>query len=386
MAALIIELLRQKIGLDSTAIGTFPVLAAIKQRMAAVNITNEQSYYDYLTRSAEELQALIEAVVVPETWFYRDREPFLFLQGFVQKNHLQRRHLPWRILSLPCSTGEEPYSIAIALLEAGLLPYQFTIDAVDVSYRALEKAKTGIYTKNSFRGTDPQLIDLYFTVVNDSYQLLDQVKKQVNFQYGNILQFQRVNYYDIIFCRNLLIYLDRESRGKALHNLHKAMTNDGLLFVGHSEVGCLTESNFVLGGSVKAFVFRKLSPQLPSPAISTPLLPPPPIPSPAVTTPQLLEEARRKADQNELKAALSLCQTYLQNHPLDENAHTLLGEIYQAQGNPQQAIECYQKALYINPHHYPALVHLLLLKQQSGDAEGVKVLQQRIDRLAKEKM
>ncbi|MFN3360172.1 MAG: CheR family methyltransferase [Pseudanabaenaceae cyanobacterium] len=270
MTTPILELLREKIGLDSSTIGTAPIVAAIKQRMTAVNVTDARDYYNLLQRSPAELQALIEAVVVPETWFYRDREPFLFLQSFVQREHLQRQRLPWRVLSLPCATGEEPYSLAIALLEAGLLPYQFTIDAVDVSYRALEKAKAGIYTKNSFRGTDPQIIDRYFTFVNDTYQLLDTIKRQVNFQYGNILQFQKVNYYDIVFCRNLLIYLDRDSRAKALQNLHRAMTNNGLLFVGHSEAGCLSVINFVLAGSVKSFFFRKSKPPLSPP----PVLPP----------------------------------------------------------------------------------------------------------------
>ncbi|MFN3361484.1 MAG: tetratricopeptide repeat protein, partial [Pseudanabaenaceae cyanobacterium] len=100
--------------------------------------------------------------------------------------------------------------------------------------------------------------------------------------------------------------------------------------------------------------------------------------------PDLLAEAQRQADNNNFATALHLCQTYLQDQPLDAHAHTLLGEIYQAQNNIQQAMESYQKALYINPNHYAALVHLMLLKQQLGDSEGAKVLARRIERLTKE--
>lgn len=386
MQAHIEVLLRQKIGLDATTIGSSTISLAIKQRMQTIGMVDINEYYLLLQRSVQEWQLLVETVVIPETWFLRDKEPFSFLQEFIKREYLKQRQKLWRILSIPCSTGEEPYSIAISLLEAGLLSHQFTIDAFDVSYRSLEKAKTAIYTKNSFRGVHNEVIDRYFRLQNQSYQLKEIIKNQVNFNYGNILEFNRFNSYDIIFCRNLLIYFDRDNRLKAIDNLTKSLSPEGLLFIGHSESGCLIDSCFVGAGNPKAFVFRKANRIAPiSPMVKVSPGPKPDVVTEKVKPSQesLLQEAQTKANNNDFINAASLCQEYIKQNPLDSDAHTLLGEIYQAQGELQTAMQFYQKALYLNPTHYAALVHLMLIKQQQGDRSGALILQQRIDRLGK---
>jgi len=389
MQAHIELLLRQKIGLDAKTIGSSTISLAIKQRMQTIGINDIKEYCLLLQQTSQEWQLLIEVIVIPETWFLRDKEPFLFLQEFIKKEYLKQRQKLWRILSIPCSTGEEPYSIAISLLEAGLLGHQFTIDAFDVSYRSLEKAKMGIYTKNSFRGVNNDVIDRYFDLQSQGYELKEMIKRQVKFSYGNILEFNSLNNYDIAFCRNLLIYFDRGSRAKAIDNLAKALTEKGLLFIGHSESGCLIDSPFVGAGHPKAFVFRKenrasAKPTKPTIVKTSPSPPPVVVAEKEKTTEaSLLKQAQTKADNNDFSNALTLCQTYIKQNPLDSDAHTLLGEIYQAQGEIQTAMGCYQKALYLNPNQYSALVHLMLIKQQLGDRAGALILQQRIDRLAK---
>ncbi len=374
-------LLRQKIGLDPTTIGSSTITLAIKQRMQAIEISDINEYYSLLQRSRQELQLLIEAVVIPETWFLRNKEAFLFLQEFIQKEHIKQRQKVWRVLSIPCSTGEEPYSIAISLLEAGLLAHHFTIDAFDISYRSLEKARLGIYTNKSFRGVENEFIDRYFHHQPFGYELKEIIKTKVNFNYGNILELKYFNSYDIAFCRNLLIYFDQENRTKAIDNLAQALKPEGLLFIGHSESGCLLNTSFVTVGNPKAFAFRKEH--------TTPIKTLPPEVPPLVTetkTPMmeesLLKQAQIRADKNDFINALSLCQEHIKQTPLDSDAHNLMGEIYQAQGEISMAIQSFQKALYLNPKHYPALVHLMLIKQQQGDISGAMILKQRIDRLA----
>jgi len=250
---------------------------------------------------------------------------------------------------------------------------------MDISYRSLDRARQGIYGQNSFRGVDKDILQHYFRPYAQGYELQEMIKSKVQFSYGNLLQFKAFQEYDIIFCRNLLIYLDRDTRTQAIANLARALTPDGLLFVGHSEAGCLMNTVFVSAGPAKAFVFRRHQPTpAPMPVV------PQPSPSVKVVAPPpecLLAQAQLKANQNDLVSALSLCQAYLQAHPLDSSAHTLLGEIYQAQGEIAQAMQCYQKALYLDPVHYSALVHLMLLKQEQGDRAGAMILQQRIDRL-----
>ena len=104
---------------------------------------------------SDEQQALIEAVIVPETWFFRYPESFATLAKLASKRLAAINNMrALRILSLPCSTGEEPYSIAMALLDAGLKPHQFKVDGMDVSPLSVEKARRALYGKNSFRGQD----------------------------------------------------------------------------------------------------------------------------------------------------------------------------------------------------------------------------------------
>src|SRR5262249_46449070 len=105
-----------------------------------------------LKASRKAFDLFLEQVLVPETWFFRYPDAYQYLKRWARQQIATRKHL--RILSVPCSTGEEPYSIAIALFDAGLTPQQFTIDAADISSNALKKAQAGIYTNNSFRGTD----------------------------------------------------------------------------------------------------------------------------------------------------------------------------------------------------------------------------------------
>src|SRR5919199_6211265 len=127
MAQATIEaLLGKKIGLDASTIGSSKITRAIESRRLACGVPDLQSYLQLLQTSPQELEELIENVIVPETWFFRDRKPFDFLGRYVISEWLPNpKNRSLRILSLPCCTGEEPYSIAITLIEAGLPPTQF---------------------------------------------------------------------------------------------------------------------------------------------------------------------------------------------------------------------------------------------------------------------
>ena len=134
------SLLRKAIGLDTNTIGSSAIDRAVRERAAACKLADARAYSELVNRSGPELQELIEAVVVPETWFFRDREAFAALVGMTQQDWLAAHpEGVFRVLSLPCSTGEEPYSAAMALLDAGFPRDRFQIDAVDVSMRAIAK-------------------------------------------------------------------------------------------------------------------------------------------------------------------------------------------------------------------------------------------------------
>ncbi|HUP90907.1 MAG TPA: protein-glutamate O-methyltransferase CheR, partial [Solimonas sp.] len=252
------QLLKKAMGLDSQSIGSPTVERAVESRQRALRIADAQVYWDKVSTDEAELQELIEAVVVPETWFFRDREAFAALAGTVLPEWL-RSHPGgvMRLLSLPCSSGEEPFSIAMALLDAGLAPERFAIDAVDISARALEIAQRGLYSPNSFRGEVLGFRDRHFEPTPHGHKVSDAVRQQVRFRQGNIFSPNAGELYDVVFCRNLLIYFDRPVQDRAVKVIEKMLTAKGFLFVGPSETSLLGSHNFTSARWPLAFAFRK---------------------------------------------------------------------------------------------------------------------------------
>ncbi|NES98106.1 MAG: chemotaxis protein [Desertifilum sp. SIO1I2] len=398
-------LLQTKMGLDANLGGRSAIALRIQERMRQCNLTEIEDYSRLVAASVEELDTLVESVVVPETWFFRDRESYNRLTQFIKQEWLpQHRNRTLRILSVPCSTGEEPYSIAIALLEAGLTPQQFTIDAVDISKQALNQAQRGIYVPYSFRTPIPTLQSQYFQLTPEGYQLQPSIKNLVNFHQGNLVEpqfFYRHPPYHVIFCRNLLIYLVQSARVQAVQNLDRLLAPNGLLFVGSSEMRQINVSDYTPVNHPLAFAFRKLTPPSaaspsptqrypvskktllpPTPPRDVPPPPPPPKPSSSPSPPETqLETAQKLADDGQLNRATQLCETYLSRHPTSAEAYTLLGQIYQAVGEDTKAEQSFVKAVYLNPNQSEALLHLALLKENAGDLKGAQLLRQRLQRL-----
>ena len=440
--AAIEALLRQKIGLDALTVGSNTITRAVNRRMADCGLTDANVYFAKLQTSATELEELIETVVIPETWFFRDREPFVFLSGYAVSEWLPKNPgRTLRVLSLPCSTGEEPYSIAIALLEAGLNPRNFSIDAADISKVAIKKADRAVYGKNSFRDKNLDFRDRYFTGLGgDIYQLNDLVRGKVNFIQGNILDsYFLVNQipYDVIFCRNVLIYFDEAGRIQTVQLLNRLLKKTGILFLGHSESGQKLPNQFVSVRHSLAFAYRKTdipdsqqvqvkqeltnininstrvreykrtehsdnvrSYKLPSlnskSSIShqkylrdggnsqiLPIRAIEPIADGGKSASADLDRARRLADRGQLQEAAKLCETYLSQNRTNPDAYVLLGQVYQATGDRQQAEQSFQKATYLKPDHYEGLIHLALLKEERGDVVGAAMIRQRIQRIEK---
>ena len=221
--ARIAALLKEKMGLDAESIGVASVERAVRERLVARGLNDPQAYWEQLVTFEQELQELIEAVVIPETWFFRDPEAFAALVRVVREEWLAKHAEDvLRILSLPCSTGEEPFSMAMALLDGGLPPPRFHIDAIDISTRAIAWAEQGVYGKNSFRAKDLGFRDRYFEPVERGYRLNDGVRRQVHFRHGNLLSagwLHGAHRYDAIFCRNVLIYFDRATQCRAIEVL-----------------------------------------------------------------------------------------------------------------------------------------------------------------------
>lgn len=372
-------MLRQKIGLDANSIGSKAIAYAIEQCRLRCGLPTVEDYYNHLKHSSEELNALIETVVVPETWFFRDREPFVYLKHWIKTEWDQSTLL--RVLTAPCSTGEEPYSIAITLLESGLSTKQFQIDAIDISQVALEKAKRATYTKRAFRG-ETAINPAYFQAVDDRYQARSHIRQTVQFVRKNLLEPHSLlgQQYHIIFCRNLLIYLDESARSQLIKSLDEALSFSGLLFVGSAETLQISFENYQPISHPAAFAYRKVKPPLPIPLKELLVPSPKPKPIPLVASSNL-EEAKQLLNRGQLIEAAQRCEAHLAVDRTNANAYLLLGKICQELNQPQQAEQAFQKAIYLNPNFYDALIELAVLKEQQGDISTATRLKARVQRL-----
>lgn len=387
-------ILKQKLGLDANSVGSRIIARAIAQRRTACQIADDAAYLALVQSSPQELNQLIEAVVIPETWFFRDQGAFAALQEYAETQRICHPQQRMKLLSLPCSTGEEPYSIAITLLKAGFTPDQFQIDAIDVSQQALAKAERAIYSQKSFRGNSLAECDRYFQQTNDSYAVRAEIRKTINFIHGNILQphFLIAKQYHVVFCRNLLIYLDRSARLQSIDALDQVLLPLGLLFLGAVETPQLAHRAYQLIHYPAAFAFQKQPPDNQKQSPDNRLLTPDSklikqkqphqssnlsnlirqqsnsiaLPSPQ-SAPTLLETAQDLADRGKLLSAAELCESYIRTYPGQAPAYLLLGQIYQGLNRLKQAEQSFQKALYLNPDTYEALIYLALLKEQQGN-------------------
>ncbi|MBU1908713.1 MAG: protein-glutamate O-methyltransferase CheR [Verrucomicrobia bacterium] len=251
-------LLGERVGLDLEAIPHASVL--IRRRMARLGIEDEGAYAERVSDDPEEFEALVEEVAVPETWFFRDVEPFLFLQRLALSDAWPGGRVR-RVLSLPCASGEEPYSIVIALLEAGLRPGQFAVDAADLSPGALRRAREAVYEPASFREKKCPFGAAFLRKDGTRTIVEDSVREAVQFRQANALNCAPLpgapDHYDIIFCRNLLIYLTPEARRRVLDRLDRQLEPGGWMFLGHAELPHVFLPEYEPAPHPRAFAARK---------------------------------------------------------------------------------------------------------------------------------
>ena len=418
------QLLKNKTGLDSGTIGSNTVEKILKQRMLQCKISHFDDYYQLITHNSEELNELLEVSIIPETWFFRDIRPFEIIYKNIQKQLIYNKSSCFNILSIPCSTGEEAYSIAIYLTEKGIPESAFNIDAADISPRVLQYAEQGIYSSNSFRGKNyQQYRKKYFAETGRLYQIKQKMQKKISFFQLNILQappsleFK----YNFILCRNLLIYFDLPTKSIAFRQLSKLLKDNGMLFIGPSEFGCVPDDILQNCGNEQAFALIKHQHpdciKKPAKTVAKSIRKHPVFNNQKYsksTTEKIdlqvaiskktadadinnknknitkdednvLIQAQQLADSAEFDKAESLCLQYIDNHSEDADALFLLGLIASSREKNIIAESMFRKSLFLNPQHYESLVHLSLLLQKSGDQLHADLFKQRADRALQRK-
>ncbi len=194
-----------------------------------------------LKRKEDLLTEITEAMTTNESFFFRDNKPFDLFKDTVMPQLMQSRSSKrkLRIWCAAASTGQEPYSLAIILkeMEAKLPGWNIEIIGTDISQEVLDKAKVGLFSQFEVqRGLPIQLLIKYFNQVGDMWQISDEIKNMVSYRKFNLLDpFTLMGSFDVIFCRNVLIYFDQPTKTEVLERMRKLIPDDGTLFLGAAE-------------------------------------------------------------------------------------------------------------------------------------------------------
>lgn len=221
--------------------------ARLLKRLKALNINDFSTYIKYLFSPeglSNETIHFFDVISTNKTDFFREIEHFRYLEKHIQELLVTKNNLFLKVWSAGCSSGEEPYSIAITLNEISekFKSFNYTIVATDISTRMLNIAKKGIYTYEKVRNIPIELLKKYFLKgVNKeegNVKIKPELQLKITFKHQNLLN-EKIDLdilnYDIIFCRNVLIYFNKETQKKVLENLCKQLKKGGILFIGYSE-------------------------------------------------------------------------------------------------------------------------------------------------------
>lgn len=219
----------------------------LTNRLQDLGLSSYEDYYYSLKFSGEkarnEINNLFDVVTTNETSFFRNPPQLDVFRMMIQKSccNGDMSGGPIKIWSAACSTGEEPYTLAIIILElveALRKNIPFMIYGTDISAKVLESAKRGVFNPYSTRNTDEKIMKKYFTGENNLFALKEQVKRYVKIDFMNLMEENAYRAYrqmDFIFCRNVLIYFDEKMKKKVIDSLYECLKPKGILIIGHAE-------------------------------------------------------------------------------------------------------------------------------------------------------
>jgi chemotaxis protein methyltransferase CheR len=399
------------------------------QRMADCGLRTFADYFNLLSSptGTKEFDHLLNLITIPETYFFRDRAQFRALERFVIPEIVKRKSYPGaslRIWSAGCSTGEEPYTIAM-ILAAGMVDRPIQILATDVSHHALKAAREGVYTGRSVRDMPQEYLNRFFTKKGDQYLLDRSIKQMVEFRYFNLVSepypLMEMSGWDTIFCRNVTIYFQADATRKVIHNFYLSLREGGYLFAGYSESLRYISDEFNTVQMEGAFLYQKGVPQktvrkrarkIRSRRASATTITRRKKPKAGAslnsdeieqicsTAKELLEmgqperareilnpylreatapesvillQAEIALNRGDLDKAVQLCKRLVQREPRSIAGHYLLGIIYRTWEDDARAIEEFREVLYLEPEHALARFNLGDLYSQVGQFDQARV-------------
>lgn len=241
------DLIYEKSGIYFADVKKYLLENRLARRLEEKNFKTFEEYYYFLKydpKRHHEFSSLFDSITTNETSFFRNPPQLeAFEKGVIPavvESHRKSSNNKIRVWSAACSTGEEPYTIAIILLENKSLVSGMSVEIVasDISEIVLTSARKGVYGSNSVRNTSKQYLDKYFIANSDSYTIKPEVKNMVKFSNINLYDQSKMKMmkgFDVIFCRNVLIYFDEKAKRQVISNLYDSLNIGGYLIIGHSE-------------------------------------------------------------------------------------------------------------------------------------------------------
>ncbi|UCG79320.1 MAG: protein-glutamate O-methyltransferase CheR [Nitrospirota bacterium] len=241
----------------------------VVKRMAEINVNTPYWYYRLITDgNKSELIKLLDLLTINETSFFRNKPQFDLFRKKILPDVIKKREEAGervlRIWSAGCSTGEEPYTIAMVANEAVPKGWKVRIFASDLSLSALETANRGIYdVKKTMQEVDGYYVERYFESVGNSLRILESLKRMIVFDFHNLKLEHGLSDIDIVFCRNVMIYFDEEEHKRLIRKFHKCINDNGYLLIGHAESIQWWDSGFEFLHDKKGTAYKKVRAEKP---------------------------------------------------------------------------------------------------------------------------
>jgi chemotaxis protein methyltransferase CheR len=236
----------------------------LKERLREKKIDSLKTYFNTISMDKEELKGFLDAITTNLTRFFRNQPHFDAFEKFVIPeliNKIKKGGVgnTIKIWSAGCSTGEEPYTIAILLSEILPVPWKFEILASDISLKCLMIAKEGFYAGNRIDGIPANYLTKYFDKVEGGYKVRPDIQSKIKFDYHNLKNDSGQRGFDIIFCRNVIIYFDEVAQTAVINRFWDAMAPKSFLFIGHSESLFGMDTKFEFLKTEWATLYRKFT-------------------------------------------------------------------------------------------------------------------------------
>ncbi|MBN2824541.1 MAG: PAS domain-containing protein [Campylobacterales bacterium] len=262
------KILFEEYGVDFALYKKNTVIRRLERRIAALKLDSIQEYFDKFENNKEEISSLYHDILIGVTSFFRDKDAFEVLKN--QINYLiskKEQGEEIRFWSIGCSTGEEAYTIAIMLSEIlgeRLDKYKIKIFATDIDDEALQIARTGIYAETSFQELDKEIIQKYFSIQKNHFEVKKKLRELVIFSRHNVVSDSPFLRLDLVVCRNMLIYFSQALQNRFFPIIHYALKDNGLLFLGKSEsVGSHIDLFHLIDKNAKLFKAQYRGPKEP---------------------------------------------------------------------------------------------------------------------------